>query len=290
LYFPGTTIIPALGNNDTYGADYVLQDARFLKDFADAWSPNLPKQAAGELQAGGYYTCLKGNLKFMVINSALLSYGSQYQDQADTMLNWLQTNLSGNHTKNVWIVMHIPPGLNGYNNKSLWNVANSQTFVNSIVKYSPVVKFSIASHTHFNDFKVFYNKVNSPVAFMRIVPSVCDNHGNNPSFEIAEFNKNTGRVIRETNYYLYLAAIPKDKSAGDIVWNNTLGLPSGLELNKITAEGFSGFINKVKNDPSGQMLGRYVKFYTVGTRIDSSKTINHGNILNYLKADSLKAQ
>ena len=289
--FPGVTILPASGNNDTYGADYELQDARFLKDFAAAWSPNLPKTAAGQLTKWGYYAFEKDNLKLMVINTAALSYGSQYPDQADSLLNWVRANLAGAKTKNVWIVMHIPPGLNGYNLKNMWNVDNAQTFMNSIVQYAPKVKLCIASHTHFNDFKVFYNAANTPVALMRIVPSVCDNHGNNPSFEIAEFNSTSGQVAHETNYYLNLAAIPKDKSAGpEVVWTDAISLPAAIGSDKIGADSFSKFIDNIKSDKSGQALKSYIKFYTVGTPTDSTKTINKSNYLNYLKADSLKGK
>jgi len=89
-----------MGNNDTYGADYALQDAKFLNDFADAWAPNLPKGPANELKAQGYYTCTTGNLKVIVFNSALLNSGTNYP-QADSRLNWLQANLADAKTKNV---------------------------------------------------------------------------------------------------------------------------------------------------------------------------------------------
>ncbi|HEY8781274.1 MAG TPA: metallophosphoesterase [Mucilaginibacter sp.] len=285
--FPGVTIIPAMGNNDTYGADYALQDPKFLKDFAEAWEPNLPKPSGDELKAQGYYSSTTGNLKLIVINSALLNAGTHYP-QAETMLNWLQTNLSGADTKNVWIITHIPPGLNVYSNSNFWNIDYTRTFINMVVKYSSKIKFSIASHTHFNDFRVFYNASNDPVSFMRIVPSICSNHGNNPSFEVAEFNNGTGRVMKETNYYLNLVTVPKDKSAGLLVWNDTLNLPSSLKLGEINAGDFSKFMDNLKADQSWQLLEDYKKFYTVGTKIDSSIRINRVNYLKYLKADSLK--
>jgi hypothetical protein len=287
--FPGVTIIPAMGNNDTYGRDYELQDTKFFNDFADAWSPSLPKASTDLLKTQGYYTCTTGNLELVVINSASLSYGSHYYLQATSMLNWLQTELA-NTNKNVWIVLHIPPGLNVYNGSNFWNVDFTQTFVDNVVKYSSKVKLSIASHTHFNDFKVFYNNVNAPVSFMRIVPSICSNHGNNPSFEIAEFNSASGRVEKETNYYLNLTAIPKDISPDKLDWSETLNLPSSLKLNKIDAQGFSKYIDNIKNDKTGRMLGDYVNFYTVGTSIDSSIIFKRSNYLNYLKADSLKGK
>jgi len=37
------------------------------------------------------------------------------------------------------------------------------------------------------------------------------------------------------------------------------------------------------------MLKNYVKFYNVGATPDSAKTMNRSNYMNYLKADSLKA-
>jgi sphingomyelin phosphodiesterase acid-like 3 len=286
--FPGVTIIPAMGNNDTYGDDYALQDQRFLNDFAGAWAPNIPKSSAAALKAQGYYTWKTGSLKLLVINSASLSYGSLYQPQAAAMLNWVESNLADAQSKNVWIISHIPPGLNGYNDSNMWNADYTQTFVNTVVKYAPNVKLELASHTHFNDFKVFYNAAQLPVAFMRIVPSICSNHGNNPSFEIAEYNNVTCRVIHETNWYLNLVASPIHKSIPDVVWTTSLNLPADLEPGRITAHNFSKFINEVKNDKTNRALKSYVNFYNVGTKMDSSKTINRGNVGNYLKADSLK--
>jgi hypothetical protein len=188
--------------------------------------------------------------------------------------------------------MHIPPGLNVYSAHSFWNLDHTQTFINTVVKYSSKIKFIIASHTHFNDFRVFYNadKNPVPVAFMRFVPSICSNHGNNPSFEVAEFNSATSQVIKETNYYLNLATIPKDRSITQAVWSDILILPSSLKLDKIDARSFSKFMDDVKTDQSRQLLDDYKKFYTVGTIIDSSISINRVNYLKYLKADSLKGK
>ncbi len=287
--FPGVTIIPAMGNNDTYGADYALQDPKFLNDFADTWAPNLPKPSGDELKARGYYTCVTGNLKVIVFNSALLNNGTHYP-QAGTMMNWLQTNLADTKTRNVWLLTHIPPGTNVYNNASFWNADYTQTYVNTVVKYSSKVKLGLASHTHFNDFRVFYNGANEPVSYMRIVPSVCSNHGNNPSFEVAEFNSATSRVVKETNYYLNLAAIPKDKSVTQAIWNDNISLPAGLKLDEISASGFSKFMDKLKTDQSSRTLNDYKKFYTVGTKVDSSIRINRVNYVKYLKADSLKGK
>ncbi len=285
--FPDTPIIPAMGNNDTYGDDYVLQDGHFLNDFANAWQPNLPKSSADSLKIHGYYAYTTNSLKLIAINSALLNNGSHYQ-QAIAMLKWLQSNLADPGVKNVWIVMHIPPGINVYNGANFWNPGYTKTFINTVVKYAPKVKFCIASHTHFNDFRVFYNIEKKPVAFMRIMPSICSNHGNNPSFDITEFDSVTGNIIHETNYYLDIAAITKAKSVTEADWNDTISLPAAFKLDKISALDLSKFMDKVKANQSFLQEGAYSRFYTVGTPIDSSIRVSRTNYLKYLQADSLK--
>jgi sphingomyelin phosphodiesterase acid-like 3 len=287
--YPNTPIIPAMGNNDTYGNDYDIQDPKFLNDFANTWAPNLPKTSGDQLIAQGYYTWQYHNLKLMVINSAPLNYGSNYPQQAGSMLTWVENTLANAGNNNIWIISHIPPGLNGFNVSNFWNPAYTQQFVNSVVKYSSKVKFGVASHTHLNDFKVFYDasKTPQPVAFMRIVPSICSNHSNNPSFEVAEFDKITFQVIKETNHYLNLATVPNNADT-TIAWSHILSLPASLKLGQLNATGFSNFINIVKTDKTGQSLSNYIKFYTVGTKIDSAYRVNRSNYLNYLKADSLK--
>jgi hypothetical protein len=293
--FGNVPILPAMGNNDTYGDDYKLQTPQFLNDFADAWLPNLP-EAANELKVHqGAYTYKHGNLTLMVVNSASLHFDTrsdyQYPAQADTLLKWVETNLADPANKNVWIISHIPPGYNVYKDQpqKLWDTGYTTRFVNSVVTNAPKVKFSIASHTHLNDFKVFYNHNKKPVAFMRIVPSICSNHLNNPSFEVAEFDSTTGSVISETNHFVNLAVLPVGNSNLAVTWAGKLKTTELLG-GKVTAKSFSGLIDKVKNDKTGAKRSQYIRFYNVGTHIDTSKTINRHNYTDYLKVDSLKAK
>ena len=287
--FPGALIIPAMGNNDTYGQDYDLQDPKFLNDFANAWAPNLPRTSGDSLKAHGYYTCEAGNMEFVVINTASVCAGTNYKQQADEMLKWLQMKLANTNGKNVWIIMHIPPGLNGYNQKDMWAAPYKEVFVGDVVKYAPSVKLMVASHTHFNDFRVVYDHSGkpAPVAFMRVVPSVCSNHGNYPSFDVAAINPSTGALVNETNWYLKLPSA----SAGltpHAIWTDSLSLPKYLQLDKISAAGFSNLIDRIKSDKTGRMVKDYANFYDVGTTMDSILFINSKTYLNYLQADSLK--
>ena len=96
-------------------------------------------------------------------------------------------------------------------------------------------------------------------------------------------------VISETpNWYLNLRAASKNKTKPDVIWTDTLSLPSALNLGEITAGNFSKLIDNIKADKTWKKLNAYVDFYNVGTPIPTAKTINQNNYLNYLRADSLK--
>jgi len=288
--FPGALIIPAMGNNDTYGQDYDLQDPKFLNDFANAWAPNLPASSGDSLKVHGYYSCEAGNMEFLVINSASVCAGKNYKQPAAEMLKWLRLKLANANGKNIWIVMHIPPGINAFNKKNFWDVAYKDEFVDDIIKSSASVKLIIASHVHLNDFKVVYDHSRTPVpiALLRIVPSVCSNHMNYPSFDVAAVNASTGNLVSETSWYLKLPSASAPGISPQTLWTDSLSLPKYLKLDKINAAGFSKLIDNIKSDKTGQLIKAYANFYDVGTTMDSILFINHGTYMNYLKADSLK--
>jgi len=104
---------------------------------------------------------------------------------------------------------------------------------------------------------------------------------------VAEFNGASGAIIHETNYYLNLTAAPRGKTPAPLDWNEMINPMSTLKMEKIDAQNFSKFMDNVKSDQSWQSLAGYTKFYTVGTKVDSSIRVSRGNYLKYLKADSL---
>jgi hypothetical protein len=286
-YFPGTLIIPTMGNNDTYGADYALQNPKFLKDFADVWMPNLPSNSADSLKKHGYYTCEDGNMRFVVLNSALLNAGTKYPEGA-VMLKWLKNTLENTNGKNTWIVMHIPPGMNSYNETDFWNKPFVKEFTGDLIKYGSNVRLTIASHTHFDDFKVAYDESpeRKPVSLVRIVPSICSNHGNYPSFDVVEVSKASGKIENEVNWYLNLSKKYTGKRPEQVFWADSINLKQRLHLRDLSPASFSQFINDIKANPNGQPLKDYAFVTSVGAPT-GAVLLNKKSYAKYLKADSL---
>ena len=173
--FPDVPVIPALGNNDSDRGDYAEQSSVFLKGFAGAWNLN-EKIDTALFNKEGYYsykTVKYHDLKLIVLNSRLISYGtkdSSYYDKGEIMLHdWLKNELTDT-TKNVWVISLMPAGQNGYallNKKSyveMWNPEQSQGFGNT------VIKLYMERHYHHNHY--LYYKPLLPHSMRRLV-SVC---------------------------------------------------------------------------------------------------------------------
>lgn len=298
-YFPHVPVIATLGNNDTYQNDYDIQDSNFLNFFANQWEKGGTKVFNTPFRQKGYYaytmTEKHPDLEFVVLNTTLLSVNNStkgYNAKADTMMQWLDSTLADakNKGQKVWIVSHIPPGKNVYeilNHKpdtTMWYGNYSQTFTNLVVKYVPQIRLSIASHTHFNDFRVFCDAAGQPVSYMRVIPSISPNHYNNPSFEVADFDKDY-RLTNETTYYLDL----KNLSTTGFVFKPACGInTSGISAE--TPAGILGFINSHSTLQS-QVPAGYIQFYNVGAQpVENTTNCCDKTFYEYLNTSVLKGE
>ncbi|MBS1527107.1 MAG: metallophosphoesterase [Bacteroidetes bacterium] len=249
--FPGTAFIPALGNNDTGGDDYSKQGQDFLHHFALAWNLAKLNVDTAKYDRTGYFvaeTSKASDPKIVVLNSSLISNKKRdaYQKDARQMFDWLDNVLSQPDNKNVWVISHIPPGADlypDYNAKLLNKITTS-----------PNVKYYIAGHTHFNDFRVIYDEKAAKVypLIIRIVPSIGSNHDNSPSFEVAEIGKDY-TLTKETNYVLNSETAMTDPASAQWLAGysiNTVGLSA------ITAQAMYDFMQH-KNPNNCQPYYRF---------------------------------
>jgi hypothetical protein len=208
------------------------------------------------------------------------------------MLTWLDNTLldAKNKGQKVWIVSHIPPGKNTYsilsksNTTDMWGGNYNQTYTNLIVKYAPEIRFSVASHTHFNDFRVFCDAAGKPVSYMRVVPSISPNHYNNPSFEVADFDKDY-HVTNETTYYLDL----KTLSTTRFVFKPAYGI-STSGLSEVSPAGILSFINS-HSTPQSPVPTGYIQFYNVGAQpVENDTNCYSKTFYEYLSTSVLKGE
>lgn len=224
--FPATPVYFAPGNNDTYDGDYhVSPSTGFYKKTAQIWKdmiPNPENKAAFEKsysKAGYYAITLKHDNKeknrVIFLNSILFSIfavGSDISTEAQQELSWLKNQLQDakNHQEHVWLVYHIPNGINAYATVQLkihmhtdapvpfWQSQYNEALLNLIQQYSDTITTLISAHQHMDAFQLIYpeNLLNTSI------PAISPQFGNNPAFKLYEYNPESMQLTNFKTYYL----------------------------------------------------------------------------------------
>ena len=139
--------------------------------------------------------------------------------------SWLESTLSRaaqNHEK-VWIMMHIPPGIDGYSTmvryRSLSQAASSpppdlcsqaivpmwkpfwtDLFDRLVAQYPTTITAIFAGHNHTDDFRVI-DTGQAGRQFVLIDPPISPIYGQNPAFRIVTFAAGGG-LTDQTTWYL----------------------------------------------------------------------------------------
>ncbi len=181
--FPNAPILTTLGNNDDDCGDYTsVPDDPFLTGTAGLVGDLA--QGDGTIVAdwrdhGSYALPYPGipTLRVVVLNTVVFSThyqagcGRMSADAAGATLRWLETELSQAHQahQKVWLVYHIPPGIDGYSTnrqrdknpaqcaasiRGLWNSDAETAFESLMTKYGDTIALSLTGHTHMDEFRL----------------------------------------------------------------------------------------------------------------------------------------
>jgi sphingomyelin phosphodiesterase acid-like 3 len=232
--YPTTPILPTLGNNDSDCGDYAITpQGPFLTMFAAAWGPLLgPDADRGAFQAafsqGGYCSLKLPRTKdhrLIVLNSVFFSAkyantcGTSNQAPALDELHWLTTALEQARAagETVWLLMHIPPGIDSFSTAqsvqkngpvvTLWHPEWTSRFLQLVEQYPGTIQAAFGGHMHMDDFRVI-RLDGKPVLFSKLAPAISPVYGNNPGYQIVQYDRQTGAI---QNYQLaYLTNLSSD--------------------------------------------------------------------------------
>ncbi len=240
--FPDTKILLTPGNNDEDCGNYSIQaGGTFLSDTAD-----LARDLAGADQAfisqwkalGSYNVphptipgvrILSLNTVFFSNNYHATSFSNACSPVASTaasdLLRWLDGNLTAARQANekVWLMFHIPPGIDGYASTQKWDTRSEATapstdmscadaivpmwvpawtaqFDRLLETFQNTVTASFAGHTHTDDFRLI-NTAGVNKAFVLISPAISPVYDQNPGFRIVTFDS-AGSLVDQSTYYL----------------------------------------------------------------------------------------
>jgi sphingomyelin phosphodiesterase acid-like 3 len=193
-------ILPALGNNDC--KSHNSPDQATYAVFYDAMLKRIDHHdsIAKTFKEGGYYSYDKEDLSIIMMNTLLFAFGPD--SAAVQELKWLGKTLAQDRriNKRVWIVYHIPPGIDRYTGGPSWHSDIQQMYLDTIKKYASVIKFQLAGHTHMNDIRLITD-AGKLISYIAIAPGLDTRNGNNPAYQVIHYNTQDKMINAIRTYY-----------------------------------------------------------------------------------------
>ena len=236
LAFPHVPVYIALGNNDSGCADYdETPGSAFVQSAAAAMSADV-RQAAGSaagarlpLQVSpedDYSVALPPPLhhgRLIVLDDvyAASNYrtcaGVTDRSAAAAQITWLRAQLAEAraHHEQVWVMGHIPPGIDVYASFARYVLRPAElctastlpflfdtAIADTLLDYPDVVRLALFAHTHMDEIRLLHRGAKGDVGDgtpsagdvaipAKLVPSVTPYFGNHPAFLVAAIDPHT---------------------------------------------------------------------------------------------------
>lgn len=238
---PGVPIYIAMGNNDTGCGDYKLDPTHdtFLALTANIVAEALPEHLSAadresvlrDFSAGGYYSVPlpspMDRTRILVLDDLFLSgkyatcAGDPDPASGLSQLTWLkaQLNAARQRKEHVWVVGHIPPGVDLYGTaRKLTNICGagkpqmflgSEKVANILAANADIVRLALFGHTHSDEMRLLMPEINptqdassppglAPGVPLKIVASITPVNGNRPTFTLASIDPATATLVDYT--------------------------------------------------------------------------------------------
>lgn len=247
--FPGVPIYMALGNNDSGCADYEeTVGSNFLRAASEVLVTNVLNQRShppvlpaadnlGDYSASLPHAIKRGRIIVLQDIFASPSYkdcaGQPDSIKASAQIAWLREQLATarHQRKHVWVMAHIPPGVDEYASfhkylsspaqlctiPALTMMLGSDQLAATLTEFSDVVQLALFAHTHMDEMKVL-NDGNAHIVPVKIVPSISPVNGNFPAFTVGRINPLTATL---TDYTVFTAS-----DANATAWNESYSYAS----------------------------------------------------------------
>lgn len=298
---PGIPVYAALGNNDSDCGDYQLDaNSEFLKDTAKSFTADLEgaekTQALGDFAAGGYYSVSLPapveHARLLVLDDLFMSEryqtcgGKEDQAPVAAQIAWLkqQLNEARDKKEKVWVMAHIPPGVDSYSTARKWMALcaggkpkmflSSEALPEVLAEYGDVVQLTIFAHTHMDEVRLLIpaktDAVQKPVA-VKMVASISPIDGNNPSFTMATIDP--AQAILDD--YRVIAASNQTGIGTD--WKEEYDFAKTYHEPAFTAATVESLIAGFKGDAAAQTSASqdYLRYYMTGVDMRMMALIWH---------------
>jgi sphingomyelin phosphodiesterase acid-like 3 len=286
---PGVPVYAALGNNDSDCGDYELDaNGAFLADIGKTLTADFPTKeradALRDFSAGGYYNVRLpaplGHTRMLVLDDLFMSRqyatcgGKSDPAPAAAQIAWLEQQLiaARRGKEKVWVMSHIPPGVNPYATATKvldlcsggkpTMFLNSEALPDAMAGYGDVITLAIFAHTHMDELRLLKPAAGDPQdgVAIKMVGSISPVNGNNPSFTVAEVNAATAQLM---DYQVFVAS---NQTGVDTQWSEEYDFAQAYKEPAFTAATVADLVTGFKADPTAQSSASqsYIKNYGSG--------------------------
>jgi len=287
---PGVPVYAALGNNDSDCGDYQLDpDSAFLAEIGKTLTADFPaKERAEALRTfaeGGYYNVKlpapMAHARMLVLDDLFMSQryatcgGTANPAPAAAQIVWLEQQLNAarrSHEK-VWVMSHIPPGVNPYATAvkvlDLCSGGKPQMFLKSealpdaMSNYGDVIELAIFAHTHMDEMRILEPAAAAPEpgVAVKMVGSISPIDGNNPSFTVAQIDAATAQLKD------YRVIVASNTTGVGTTWAEEYDFAQTYKVGAFTAASAGDLIAGFKADPTAQTAASksYIQNYGSGS-------------------------
>lgn len=287
---PGVPVYAALGNNDSGCADYRMDpDSSFLRAVGESVLRGLPKspdkdRALEDFSHGGYYSVTMAapmrRTRLIVLDDIFLSRnyatceGKRDPAAGDAQLAWLARQLADAraHHQRVWVMGHIPPGVDIHAIAlSLNRVCDGtppQMFLTSeklaevLEENADVVRLGIFAHTHMDELRLLVPKDASPkkMVAIKMVPSITPVHGNHPAFIVARISPSSAELM---DYTVFTAS---NRTGIVTTWSKEYTYSSTYHESAFAAPQVAHLIREFARDPKANSptSSAFIRYFYAG--------------------------
>ena len=274
---PHVPVYATLGNNDSDCGDY-RGDAHsaFLESTAHAVTRTFPRReraaALTSFSANGSYTILlpapMQSTRLIVVDDVFLSAkhltcsGRRDRSDQQELLAWLDLQLDQARAakQKVWIMGHIPPGIDAYSTLAHISGAcghpptmllSSGKFAETLAGAADVIKLAIFGHTHEDEIELLREDAagrHGPTGDdlrdipVKIVPSISPVNGNEPSFTVAQVDPATASLV---DYQVIAGGQGKP-------WAQTYDFTKAYGIDSFSASSVAALVEKFAEDPNAK--------------------------------------
>ena len=269
----GVPVVYTMGNNDEECGDYALQpDGPFLHDMQEAVQilAQLDASALVKWTSLGSYVranplaprhrIIALNTNFWsrrYVNSCAGKTAPAF-DPGDAELAWLAAELkdSHDHGDKVWMIYHIPPGIDGHSSSvanavvPMWKPTYADGFNKLLDEYRKTIEMNFAGHTHLDDIRLI--KTQHTDTLVLINPAVSPNVGQNPAFRVITVDSR-GALQDVMTYYM--------PSLDTLQWKLEYSTRSAYGMARINAKSYETLYRQINNSPP--VSDKWKMYYSV---------------------------